>query len=376
MKQIFRLIIIYSIICSCSHKAAIEEKTTESSKQNIVSLSPEQVKSVDISVQKLSNHNISSLIRVNGIIDVPPQNTVSVCMPLGGYLESTTLLPGMPVTKGEVIGIIQDQQYIQLQQDYLTVKSKLGFTELEYNRQKDLNQNKASSDKIFQQIEMEFNNQKIALSALAEKLKLIHLDPKKLTDKTLTKSINIYSPITGFVSKVNVNPGRFINPADVLFELINPDDIHLNLKVFEKDVDKLFIGQKLNAFNNNTPEKKFPCEIILISKDLTSERFVEVHCHFKNYDKSLLPGMYMNADIKVNNSDKPSIPDEALVNFEGATYLFIASTNKSTFEMQKVDLGSHENGFTEVLNSDKFKDKDIVIKGSYTLLMKLKNKEE
>jgi hypothetical protein len=36
------------------------------------------------------------------------------------------------------------------------------------------------------------------------------------------------------VSKVNVNIGKYVNPSDVLFELINPDDIHLNLKVYEK----------------------------------------------------------------------------------------------------------------------------------------------
>jgi cobalt-zinc-cadmium efflux system membrane fusion protein len=60
---------------------------------------------------------------VNGKIDVPPQNMVSISVPLGGYLKSTKLLEGMHISKGEVIAIMEDQQYIQLQQDYLTAKA-------------------------------------------------------------------------------------------------------------------------------------------------------------------------------------------------------------------------------------------------------------
>ena len=70
---------------------------------------------------------ISSILKLNGIVDVPPQNMVSISVPLGGYLRSTSLLPGMHVRKGDVIAVMEDQQYIQLQQDYLTAKAKIGF---------------------------------------------------------------------------------------------------------------------------------------------------------------------------------------------------------------------------------------------------------
>ena len=58
------------------------------------------------------------------------------------------------------------------------------------------------------------------------------------------------------MSDVKVNIGKYVNPSDVLFELINPLDIHLALSIFEKDFDKLFIGQKLQAYTNNNPENK------------------------------------------------------------------------------------------------------------------------
>ena len=299
---------------------------------------------------------------------------VSVSMPLGGYLKTTKLLPGMHLTKGEIIASMEDLQYIQLQQEYLITKSKLQFAETEFNRQKELNQSKAASDKVFQQTQMEYNSEKISLSALAEKLKLINIVPQQLTESNLSKSVNMYSPIDGFVSKVNVNIGKYVNPADVLFELVNTSDIHLNLKIFEKDLEKLSIGQKVIA-NTNLSDKKHICEIILISQDISDDGTAEVHCHFKNYDKTLLPGMYMNAEIEINNTNSFVLPEDAVVSYEGKEYIFI-SKGKNEFTLKRVETGKQENNLIEILNGKLFEKKQIVTKGAYTLLMTLKNKTD
>jgi cobalt-zinc-cadmium efflux system membrane fusion protein len=224
---------------------------------------------------------------------------------------------------------------------------------------------------------MDYKTQKIALSALAEKLKLINIDPEKLSESNLSRSVNVYSSIDGFVSKVNVNIGKYVNPSDVLFELINPSDIHLNLKVFEKDLDKLSIGQKLVAFNNNQPDKKHPCEIILISQELSLDRSAEVHCHFEDYDKTLLPGMYMNAEVEIKMNNTQSINDDAIVSHEGKDFIFISKGNKQ-FEMLEIKKGSTETNFTEVITLDgkDLSGFEVVTKGAYSLLMQLKNTSE
>ena len=182
-------------------------------------------------------------------------------------------------------------------------------------------------------------------------------------------------PISGFVSAVNVNIGKYVNPSDVLFELVNPSDIHLALTVFEKDMDKLFIGQKLMAYTNGQPDKKYPCTIILISKSMSDERSSEVHCHFEQYDKSLLPGMFMNADVEVKNKEVNALPDEAIVRFENKQYVFIAK-GKNQFEMLEIKTGNAENGFTEVNIDENLAKETFVLKGAYNLLMKMKNTSE
>jgi cobalt-zinc-cadmium efflux system membrane fusion protein len=373
-KSILAICVVATVI-SCGSKDETPASADSTHVENSVMLSAAQLKNSEIVLGKIEQKSISSVLKVNGRIDVPPQNIISVSVPMGGYLKYTKLLPGMHLSKGEVIAIMEDQQYIQLQQDFLTAKARLIFTANEYNRQKELNQSKASSDKVFQQTEVDYTTEKINVKSLAERLKLIGINPDKLDENTISKSINIYSPIDGYVSKVNVNIGKFTQPSEVLFELINPTDIHLALTIFEKDLSKLSIGQKLFAYTNSQPDKKYECEIILIGKNLSTERSTEVHSHFEDYDKSLIPGMYMNAEIEIQNNTVYALPEEAIVRFENNQYVFLAETD-TRFTIQEIKTGDVEKGFVEIISGVGLTDKKIVIKGAYNLLMAMKNKVE
>lgn len=375
MKNIISIISFSVLLFSCGNETKTEQTNAEQAQENIVTLTQEQYKNAGIETRKLSNKNISSLLKVNGKIDVPPQSMVSVSVPLGGYLKSTKLLAGMHLNKGEVLAVMEDAQYIQLQQDYLTAIAQFALTESEYNRQKELNQSKATSDKLFEQAKANYQTQNVLIKSLEQKLLLIGLNPDKITANNISKSINICSPITGFVSAVNVNIGKYVTASDVLFELVNPSDIHLSLSVFEKDINKLSIGQKLLAYTNTNPNKKYACEIILISKNLTTQGSAEVHCHFEQYDKSLLPGMFMNAEIELSGNNANALPDEAIVRFENKQYVFISKGNNQ-FEMQQVQTGNTENGFTEIIIPDNLTNQTFVTKGAYNLLMTMKNKSE
>ncbi|MDF2934282.1 MAG: efflux transporter periplasmic adaptor subunit [Chryseobacterium sp.] len=364
------LVLFFSVQCHKKEEAVI--KPTTSKDESIVILTDAQLKNTPIETMSLSVKNISTVLKINGKIDVPPQNLVSVSVPLGGYLKNTNLLPGMRVNKGQVIAVIENPQFIQLQQDYLMAKSKLHFAELDYGRQKKLNQSQASSDKVMQQAQSEMNSQRIMMNTLAEQLQLVNINPGNLTAENIRKSVQVYSTINGFVSKVNVNIGKFVNPSDVLFELINPNDIHLNLKVYEKDLQMLKIGQRFTAYTNTQPDKKYYGEIILISKDINADGTADVHCHFEQYDQNLTPGMYMNAEIETETSFSNALPEESIVSFEGNNYVFVQQ-KKQTYKLIPVTLGEAENGFVQIKNFEDFKNKKIVTKNAYTLLMKLKN---
>jgi cobalt-zinc-cadmium efflux system membrane fusion protein len=376
-KHIFILCSFYTLLVACKENkpaqpvAAIAK--VEKTMSDWVELTPDQVKSAGIVTGIPGIREIHSSVKVNGVIDVPPQNIVSVSAPMGGYLKSMNLLPGMPVRKGSVLGRLEDQQYIQLQQDYLISKSKLEFLEADYNRQKGLNETQSVSNKVLHQVKSEYESQRVLQRALQEKLKLIGINPSTLTHNNISRHVNIYAPITGYVNKVNVNIGKYVSPTDVLFELVNPADIHLSLTVFEKDVANLSVGQRVVCYANNNPNKKYTAKVELINRNINDDRASEVHCEFDRYDKSLLPGMFMNADIESASAQVTAVPDEAVVRWQNQFYLFVEDA-KNRYEMFPVQTGVSQDGYTAIMTE--VAGKNIVLKNAYALLMKMKNSSE
>ena len=376
MYKIFFLFII-TVMCSCSSKKATDPKSvTLPVSANRISLTEPQIKNAGIETGKPEMRIMHRVLKVNGVVDVPPQGAITISFPLGGYVKSTDLLPGMPVKKGQVLAVIEDQSIIQLQQDFLVAKSKLIYYQKELNRQQLLNATKASSDKIFEQVTNDFQSVSISVKALKEKLLLIGMNPDKLSENSISRSVNLYSPINGFVSKVLVNIGKYVNPTDVLFNLVNTSDLHLALTVFEKDVPFVHAGQLVRAYLTSDSSTLYKGQVMLVSRTLDSNRSTMVHCHFSIGEPNLLPGMFMNAEIETTSDSVLAVPDDALVHSENKDYLFVWTENKS-FELVPVTVGITENNYTAVSsNSLQLIHQVIIIKNAYWALMKMKNTGE
>lgn len=374
IKNIVGIFFLFTVL-SCENKEDTNNETIAKAAENTLQLSDEQMTSFSLTSVKIQKKNITKTLILNGILDVPPQNLVSVSNALGGYVKSTKLLPGMQFRKGEVIVVMEDNQFIQLQQDYLTVKVLIENAEAEYNRQSLLNQSKASSDKVYLQAKADYQTLQISQKSLEEKLRMINIKPSSVSVNNISRTAVIYAPFDGFVSQVFVNVGKYVSPSDVLFELINPKDLHLNLKVFDKDLDKIKIGQSIIAFANDNRGKKYVAEVILIGKNVADDRAVEVHAHFAKQDVQLIPGLYMNAEMEIPVSNTLTLPEESILTFEGKEYVFIIS-GKNKFKLQSIQTGTRGNGWTEIINANDLINAKIVSKGAYILLMALKNTGE
>ena len=377
MKSIqFILLISISLLFGCSDSKKTPEKTTSATSvkevtvPEVVTLTPEQLKSANIIIGTIQKTSMHKILKVSGVIDVPPSNIVSASIPLGGYLKYTNMIPGTIVKKGSVLAVLEDPVYIQLQQDYLTAKSKLEYLEADYNRQKGLNETKATSDKIYQLAKSDFESHKYLVNSLSEKLKMIGLHPETLNENNISRSINLYAPIGGYITKVNVNIGKYVTPTDVLFEIIDPSDLHLRLTVFENDATNLKIGNKVTFFTNNNMTKKYAASVIVITPNINEERTTDVHCHLANEKVNLYPGTFANAEIELNNAQLDALPEDAIVKWENKPFVFVKQSSDS-FKLFAVELGVTTNGFVEIKTP--LVGQEIVLKNAYTLLMKLKN---
>ncbi len=370
------------VLFSCSNKKNAEEKVPETAKvvADEVSLTKAQYENAGIKSGTVQLRQISKTVKVNGVLDVPPQQLVSISAPMGGFIKQTDLLQGSEVTKGQVIAILQNQEYIQLQQEYLETNSQYEYALTEYERQQTLAKENINAGKTLQMTKANYTGLQAKLNGIAERLKLINIDPISLNSHNIKSTINIYAPISGYVTVVNINIGQMVNPSDVMFKIVDTKHLHAELTIFEKDVLSIKLKDKVR-FTLANEAKERTATIYLIGREIDQNRTVRVHCHLDEEDKQLLPGMYLKAIVETNGTNVQALPDEAIVSFDGKKYIFQETTGENKeevhFKMLEVATGESDEGYTEISLPENFDNtKPVVTKGTYSLLSKMKNSEE
>jgi len=364
-------------LASCNNTQPAEAPDVAVQPTNEVMLNEQQATTAAIQLGTPQWREVSRTIRVSGKLDVPPQNLVSISAPLGGFVKSTDLLQGMKVKKGQTLLVMEDPQYIQLQENYLDTKSQFRFLEQEYKRQEQLAQENVTAAKTFQQTTANYHSTKAKLEALTARLKLIHLSPASIEGGSIQATVSIPSPIDGFVTKVNINRGSYVNPTDVMVEIVDTEHLHAEAEVFEKDIMHIKVGQRvLLRLANEAADRE--ATVYLIGKEISPERTVRVHCHLVKEDPALLPGMYFSAMVETERQRLLSLPEEAFTTFEGKDYIFVAQPGRQrSYYMTAVTKGVCENGFCEVtLPKDVEQTAQVVTQGAFDLLGFLKNTEE
>ena len=376
MKKSIIAVLSGVLLFSCSKKEETVTQETYAISGDQITLTDLQKKTAGIETTTLSNENIANKILLTGQINVPPTGTAGVSSSTGGIIKTARFVPGNYVARGQTLAVVENPELARLQQEYLQSKSNLGYAQKDYNRQMYLNKYQASSDKVTQKAANEAQSQGAAVRGIESQLRSYGINPGSVSSGNIRKSVSVVAPISGYISRVNASIGQYVSSADVLYEIVNNGQTHLVLKVFEKDLNKISAGQKVYAFTNQNPEKKYAATVKLIGKDFAPDRSVFIHCDLIDKDETLIPGTFMNAEIEVNAEEGFVIPDDAIVTWEGKQYVF-EELKPKTYKMFPVTIGNSENGLTELLNFDvKNANKAFVTKGAYHLLMALKNVEE
>lgn len=383
MKAIIYCALASVMISSCSGDPAAEPQVTTTpdtsgGAPSEVALTNVQYQMAGIALGKPEKKQISGTFKASGVLDVPPQQKVSISVPMGGFLKSTEMLQGKRVKRGELLAVIENPEYIQMQQDYLDARSQLEYARADYERQQELSKENINAKKTLQQSKAAYESLSAKTSGLKEKIKVSGISLNAVEKGNIQSSIRLYSPIDGFVTEVNANIGKFVNSADILFEIVDTEHLHAELTVFEKDVPKLQIGQKVRfTLANETAERT--ARVYLIGRQIGNDRSVRVHCHIDQEDIHLLPGMYLKAVIETGGAQVTALPDEAIVDYVGTKYIFIPGEKNNDshhFNMKAVQTGNSDGGFTEVVLPADMTDTTVVVKGAYVLLSAMKNSEE
>ena len=347
-----------------------------------VSVSPAQEKAAGITFGTFERQNMTTEVQANGSVEVPPQNRVSITAIMGGYVQTVLVLPGERVRAGAAVATLRSPEYLTMQQNYLQSKAKVLFLAQDLQRQQILDIEDVGAKRKLQLARADYATEQATLHATAAQLRLLGISVSHL-DATgqIAQSVSLTTPIAGYVKAVNISPGQYVGPQDVLVEVLNRDDLHLELKVFEKDVALVKPGQKiLFKVQNAGRDEELTARVFLVGKAFDDNaRTVRVHAHLEPERTDLLPGQFVAARIQTAGARVRTLPEAALVQGGELSYIFRrvgTDSGRTVFRRVKVRASPPQHGDIAVTVLDPLPDTiNLVRKGAYFLDAELRKGE-
>jgi cobalt-zinc-cadmium efflux system membrane fusion protein len=371
----FLSILAITGFASCSKKTetsanATSEDTIKAQPQaELIKITPEQFKNLDLTLGHFSSIPINEEIKVTGMADVPPENLASVSLPITGFVKNifaNNALPGRFVTKGTILATVESIEFIQMQQDYFQAVAHSAFLEKELERQQTLSSEDIGVKKKLQQAEAEFNSNQALIKALEAKLKLLGINAATLKKGDISSVVNIVTPISGFIKNTNINTGKSITPNDVLFELVSKEHLHVELKVLEKDAFKIQKGQKV-LIDDKRLGDKVQGTVFLVGQTFEDEsKAINVHVHLDNeqQEQKLIPGMFINARILTGTRTTKALPESAILREPDGNFIIELEKENSkeiVFRKIPVKLGTTQGQNIEIVLPENLSDASSIV---------------
>ena len=359
-----------------------EHEQNEKEEEGVVILNEAQQKALNLKTGNFEMRNLTTVVKVNGQLAVAPENKAGVTAIIGGNVKEIEVFQGDHVKKGQILAVLEHPDYITLQEEFATVSNNLEFLKQEYERQKELFENNVGAGKDYQKAKSEYNNAKVKYEGLKSRLLLLHLSPERVKQGKISNTINIISPISGYVNSVNIMVGIYVDAKTKMFELADNSKIHADFKVYEKDVPLLRLGQKIHFTVSNKEDKEYTAEIFAIGKQFDNDsRSVHIHANILGNKSGLIPGMYIDGHLHTDKNYVKTVPNDAIVTEGVKSFIFVVDDNTggneeneegTAFMMVEVIKGQSDDGYTAVTLKEELPDNTkIVLNSAYYLFSDL-----
>lgn len=307
-----------------NHDTKVETETDEHSTEKVAVLTDEQMKAVGVEIGTIEQKQLSATLKANGSLRVPNSNKANATSLFGGVIKSLNVEIGDFVKKGQVIATISNPQFIQLQEEYISINSRIEFAQQELARQKELNDGNVGAKKNLQSAISELNTLRTRKSSLNQQIKMMGINPSSLSNSNLKSSLVVISPINGTVSDVFSKIGSYTDVSSPIAEIVENTALHLDLQVYEKDVPLIKIGQKIEFVVTNNSNKTYSAEVYSIGSSFNGDsKTIAVHSRIVGDKTGLIDGMSITGTVSLDNVLSTAVTNEAIVNADGKYYIFL-----------------------------------------------------
>ena len=342
----------------------------------LIHVSKAQFEANGMRLGQIASRAFPEVLQVSGTVDVPPESRAAVSAVSGGFVRDFTLLVGDRVRRGQRIVTLENPEFLQLQQQYLETREQLPYLKSEYERQKTLFEERISSEKLFLQAESQYRTALARVNSLGQQLELLNISPKTVESGQLSSLSPVFSPIDGYITQANVRKGSFVSPATEIVEVVNSDHLHLELTVYEKDVQRIRVGQSIRFSLPELSDTLYDARVYLTGTALDENRTVKVHAHLQDEKQAhFLVGMFVRAEIELGGTtpqEYMALPETAIISTGGAAYIMVLENSSDkgyAFRQVKVAVGPTTLGYTALQDGSGLDEStQVLVQGAFNLV--------
>ena len=330
------------------------EEHEESDSFDDIPLTQQQVSTAELRMSEVQTRELDATLRVTGTLVLRPQSMADVSSLMGGVVRSILVSEGQRVSKGQVVATVENTSVVTLQREYFTALRESEAARAELTRQQTLAKAGAGVAKNLQQAETAARIADASLTGIGQQLRQMGISPKSVASGSFATVFPLRAPISGTVSRLTATVGSYADMQSPLLAIRDNSAMECDLNVFEKDVAKVAVGDRVELLLANQPGRVLRGRVYGVNQYFNdAAKSVAVHVRLDASPRQgLIDGMYVSGTIATGRQKCRALPSQAIVSTEGKSYIFALNGKprggKYSFSRHEVTTGVTSDGFTEV----------------------------
>lgn len=339
-----KLILISSLISGCGTDPETNLDTHddhEEESKNEVVLTNEQILMGDIEISKIEKRNLSGYIKATGEVKINPDQESKVGGIIPGRIKRINIKEGSYVRAGQVLATIENLDLINIQTGYVEALNEYKYSKIEYERQQRLREDDIGSEKELARLKVEYEHALVSLRASEQRLESYKISKNRFNDTTINVQRYFYitAPISGKLVSRMITVGQYVDPSLDMFYIVNTSTVFVDINVFEEDLSKISVGQRVDIESDSYSGEVFDGKIAMINNVFDDHtRTVKVRVVIDNKSGRLLPNMFIKAKIYVKEGFVSAVLRSSIQEDGDAKYVYLKISERKKVE----DAHAHE----------------------------------
>ena len=209
-------------------------------------------------VQPAGIEAVDEVVRVSGVVEVPPGDRAAASSGLAGTLVRLQVDRAEPVRAGQVVAEVHSLELLSLQLDLLKehMTAELQTRQLESARAA----GGAFSRRRMVELEGQFRATTTRRDSLRRRLSVVGLTPTAIDDVLASRrpaeSVPVRAPIAGLVAGFDTALGRRVRADEPLVSIVNASKPLVRAYISDRDFVSVRVGQAAGC--DSSPTRRLP----------------------------------------------------------------------------------------------------------------------